>query len=64
MLKSHERGGQLVKGTQKIQQFHQSTKSEGSFPESPGGVFPEKFLVASIDVLALTPCTEVQLPGP
>lgn len=64
VLQSCERGGQLVKGRQEIQQFHESAKSEGSFPESPGGLFPEKFLVTSIDVLALSLCTDVQLPGP
>lgn len=63
VLQSCERGSQLVKGTQEIQQFHESTKS-GGFPESPGGVFPEKFLMASISALALTLCTDVQLPGP
>lgn len=63
MLQSCERAEQLVKGTQEIQQFHESTKSEGTFPESPGGAFPEKFLVTSIDVLVLALCTEMQLPG-
>lgn len=63
VLQSCERDGQLVKGAQEIQQFHESTKSKGSFPELPGGVFPEKFLMTSTDVLALTLCTDVQLPG-
>lgn len=59
MLKSYESSGQLFKGTQEIQRFHEPTKSKGGCPASPGGLFPEKFSLISVCVLAVSLCNGV-----
>lgn len=64
VLKSCERGGQLFKGTEEIEQFHEPTKSKGSSSESPGGLFSEKFSFISIYILGVSLHNGVQLPRP